>query len=150
MYTDIYIALGTNLGDRLNNFNKSISLLNNNNIVVKNKSKIYETTPMYETEQPRFLNMVIQAQTPLKAQDLLQNLKFIETEIGRTKTYTNGPRVVDLDILYYAVLFKYISIYQLTCKVIGIMTTTTANISTEKKLKRKSTNTSKYTKKLVC
>ncbi len=101
MHTDIYIALGANLGDRVLNFKTSISLLKNNNICIKKVSKIYETTPMYAPNQPRFLNMALHATTAVSPERLLAILKHIERQLGRTTTYTNGPRVIDLDILYY-------------------------------------------------
>lgn len=104
MRTTIYIALGTNLGNRLQNFHKAVHLLQQNAIAVTAKSRVYETSPMYATHQPRFLNMVVQATTDISVTNLLATLKSIEKQVGRTKTYINGPRVVDLDILYYGTL----------------------------------------------
>lgn len=101
MNTTVYIALGSNLGDRVQNFRNTIQILQENTIIITAQSRIYETTPMYETNQPRFLNMVIRATTHMGAIDLLHILKCTEKQVGRTKTYTNGPRVMDLDILYY-------------------------------------------------
>ncbi len=101
IYTDIYIAIGTNLGDKLHNLQRAISVLKIHNISIQKVSKVYKTAPMYKINQPPFLNMAVYAKTDISAECLLKILKHIEVEVGRTKTYTNGPRIVDLDILYY-------------------------------------------------
>jgi 2-amino-4-hydroxy-6-hydroxymethyldihydropteridine diphosphokinase len=99
MITDVYIALGSNQGDRLDHLNGAIDALGPD-VVVCEKSRLYQTAPMYVEDQPAFLNMVLRGETKLSPQDLLCHLKKIEAEIGRVKTYRNGPRVIDLDILY--------------------------------------------------
>jgi 2-amino-4-hydroxy-6-hydroxymethyldihydropteridine diphosphokinase len=96
----VYLALGSNLGDRLANLRTAITHLPP--LVVEERcSTVYETEPAYVTEQPRFLNLVLQARTALSPHKLLQQLKTIERDVGRTTTFRNGPRVVDLDILLY-------------------------------------------------
>jgi len=95
-----YIALGTNLGDRSKNLENAIQLLSSFVEVVA-QSPIYQTIPWGFADQPDFLNQVIFVKTAKRPDELLQLLKQIEVEIGRTPTFQNGPRIVDLDILFY-------------------------------------------------
>ncbi len=97
----VFIAIGTNIGNRQENIDTAINQLNNNNVNIIKKSRIYSTAPMYETEQDRFLNMVVFAETNIKPTELLKLLKDLEEKIGRTPSFRNGPRLIDLDILYY-------------------------------------------------
>ena len=95
-----YIALGTNLGERLDNLRAAIESLSSDvNVLVK--SHVYETPPWGVTDQPAFLNMVVKAETSLEPDALLTTLKQIETELGREKSIRWGPRLIDLDILFY-------------------------------------------------
>ena len=80
--TRVYIALGSNLGDRLGNLEKAIAMLAPTVSAIK-QSPIYDTDPKYVTDQPRFLNMVLVAETDLEPQALLTFLKDIETGLGR-------------------------------------------------------------------
>lgn len=98
--TDVFIALGTNVGDREANLNLAIDALGRL-MEVTGKSRLYQSAPMYVTDQPAFLNMAVKGRTSLSADDLLTGLKDLEEEIGRRPTFRNGPRVIDLDILYY-------------------------------------------------
>ncbi len=96
----IYLALGSNLGNRSNNLQVAIGHLapQVNHIV---QSKVYETEPWGYSDQPLFLNQVIKANTELEPQELLTFVKDIEALMGRTETFRFGPRVIDLDILFY-------------------------------------------------
>ena len=96
----IYIALGTNLGDRELHLREAVQALAPK-IQVLAQSLIYETAPWGFREQPDFLNQVIAAQTNLSPHELLAYLKDIEIRLGRRPTFRNGPRTVDLDILFY-------------------------------------------------
>ncbi len=96
----IYIALGTNLGDRLANLRDAINALAPA-VTVLRESTIYETPPWGYTDQPAFLNMVVEAETSLSPQALLEYLKKREDELGRVKNFRYGPRHIDLDILFY-------------------------------------------------
>ena len=96
----VFIALGTNLGNRLANLRAAIESLAPD-LRVTRESTIYETPPWGYTEQPAFLNMVIQAETSLNPRALLDYLKKREDELGRVKNFRNGPRQIDLDILFY-------------------------------------------------
>lgn len=97
-----YIALGGNVGDRVANIYKALDMLENEcSCVVLDTSFLYETPPMYYTEQPPFLNAACKVATCLEPHDLLAKLKHIESTLGRTASFRNAPRPVDLDILFY-------------------------------------------------
>ena len=96
----VFIALGTNMGDRETNLEKAVSCLSDM-MTVTDRSRLYQSAPMYVTDQAAFLNMAVRGQTDLPPQELLSSLKRLEREIGRRPTFPNGPRVIDLDILYY-------------------------------------------------
>ncbi len=98
--TLIYLGLGSNLGDRKENLEKAIEYLSEK-IKILRLSSIYETDPEGFKEQPKFLNMVISTNTKLKPLQLLQFVKNVESVIGRVPTFPNGPRLVDIDILFY-------------------------------------------------
>ena len=100
MEHNIYIGLGTNLGERETNLRDAVKALAPK-ISVLAKSLIYETTPWGFSDQPKFLNQVIAAKTNLSSFELLAYLKNIEAYMGRKATFRNGPRVIDLDILFY-------------------------------------------------
>jgi 2-amino-4-hydroxy-6-hydroxymethyldihydropteridine diphosphokinase len=70
-------------------------------ILVRKRSALYETQPWGEKNQPFFLNMAVEIETELKPQALLAVLKSVESETGREESYRWGPRIIDLDILFY-------------------------------------------------
>jgi 2-amino-4-hydroxy-6-hydroxymethyldihydropteridine diphosphokinase len=96
----VFLALGTNLGDRPANLRAAIATLPPS-VVVRQSSPVYETPPWGLTDQPAFLNMVVKAETRLEPAALLATLKRIDQELGRTPTVRWGPRVIDMDILFY-------------------------------------------------
>ncbi|NOX19921.1 MAG: 2-amino-4-hydroxy-6-hydroxymethyldihydropteridine diphosphokinase [Nitrospirae bacterium] len=98
---DVYIGVGSNLGDRLSNCKKAIKELSRNALKILKVSTVYESKPWGVTEQPAFLNLVVYGQTKLTPYELLGRLKGIESTLGREETYRWGPRVIDLDILFY-------------------------------------------------
>ena len=101
MSTNIaFLALGTNLGDRPGNLLVAIAALPPA-VTVLEKSFVYETLPWGVTDQPSFLNMVIKGETHQRPQELLKNLKQIETHLGRIPSIHYGPRKIDIDILFY-------------------------------------------------
>jgi 2-amino-4-hydroxy-6-hydroxymethyldihydropteridine diphosphokinase len=100
MPSPIYLALGTNLGDREANLQKAVDSLAPNVRLVR-KSSIYATPPWGYADQPEFLNQVIEVETVLHPLPLLHLLKSIEAEMGREETFRYGPRLIDLDILFY-------------------------------------------------
>lgn len=97
----VFIALGSNLGDRSANLAAAIGRLGDLGLVTR-VSPVYETEPWGITAQPRFLNQVVELQTDLPPHALLRHLKAIETAMGRETTGPRyGPRPIDLDILLY-------------------------------------------------
>ncbi|GAA5808399.1 hypothetical protein MFLAVUS_001790 [Mucor flavus] len=97
-----YIAFGSNIGDRVDNINKAFALLEKEcSSVVLDTSFLYETPPMYYLEQPAFLNGVCKIATSLTPHQLLDKLKETENTLGRLPSFRNGPRPIDLDILFY-------------------------------------------------
>lgn len=96
----IHLALGTNLGNRTGNLRAAIQSLPPT-VIVRQASPVYETPPWGMTDQPAFLNMVLQGETHLSPLELLAYLKNLETELGRTPAVRWGPRLIDMDILFY-------------------------------------------------
>lgn len=96
----VTLALGTNLGDRLDNLQAAIVALPPAVIVLK-RSPVYETPPWGVTDQPAFLNMVLSGRTHLAPLALLPFLKDLETRMGRRPSIRYGPRKIDIDILFY-------------------------------------------------
>lgn len=96
----VYLALGTNLGDRLANLKQAISALTPQ-MELQTKSQVYETPPWGYEDQPKFLNQVIKAQTYLEPEALLKHLKRLEVALGRKASFQNGPRLIDIDLLFY-------------------------------------------------
>ena len=101
MDVEIFLALGSNLGDRQANLGAAIAALDPG-IRAVGASPVYETAPWGFTQQPSFLNQVLRAKTALSPRELLTHLQGIETLLGRTPTFRYGPRPIDLDILFYA------------------------------------------------
>ena len=97
---NVSLALGTNLGDRPENLAAAIAALPPAMTVLE-QSFVYETLPWGVTDQPSFLNMVIIGETSQKPQELLKNLKVLETHLGRIPSIHYGPRKIDIDILFY-------------------------------------------------
>ena len=97
----IYLALGSNIGDRETNLRAAIQSIPAAGITVLRESPIYETEPVGDTDQRWFLNMVVEAETALFPMQLLTRTGKIERALGRVRTVPNGPRTIDIDILLY-------------------------------------------------
>ena len=97
----IYLGLGSNLGDRRAMLEEALRRIAAAGIAIIKRSTIIETEPAYVLDQPRFLNMAIEAETTLMPRALLRKLQRIEREMGRVKTIDKGPRLIDIDILFY-------------------------------------------------
>jgi len=95
-----FLALGSNIGDRLAHLRAAIQALEPE-VNPTECSPVYETPPWGYTDQPKFLNQVVMAETDLSPADLLIYLKDIEEGLGREKSFLYGPRLIDLDILFY-------------------------------------------------
>lgn len=98
----VFLGLGTNVGDREENLNEAQRWLELAGVRMVKRSSIYETDPMYETDQDVFLNMVVEAQTHAMPRALLRILKGVEKGLGRKPGPRNGPRLIDIDILLYS------------------------------------------------
>ena len=96
----VYIALGSNLGNRSEHLHQASDALAPS-VHVLESSPIYETPPWGVIEQPPYLNQVLKAETSLDAESLLAYLKGLEAELGRVVGVRYGPRVIDLDLLFY-------------------------------------------------
>lgn len=100
MSAEVYIALGTNLGNRIANLHHAVEIISSKIILMK-LSAIYETAPWGILDQPAFLNQTLYGRTHLSPQALLDFLKQSEIDLGRRPTVKYGPRLIDLDILFY-------------------------------------------------
>jgi len=98
---DVFIALGSNVGDREVNIKTAIEKIRQRGIKVVKISDIIETEPYGYVDQPKFLNAVLQAETLLSPRELLNTLQEIEKEMGRERKIKWGPRNIDLDIIFY-------------------------------------------------
>jgi len=96
----VYVALGSNLGDRRGNLAAALQQLRAI-MEITALSSLYETAPVGYLDQPLFLNMVCQGQTGLSPRELLKRAKAIETALGREPTFRDGPRVIDIDLIFY-------------------------------------------------
>ena len=96
----VYLALGSNLGNRFENLKEAISSLSPQ-MTVKSKSHVYETLPWGYEDQPKFLNQVLKTETYLQPEPLLKHIKRLEIALGRKASFQNGPRLIDIDILFY-------------------------------------------------
>lgn len=97
---EAYIGFGSNIGDREANINRAIGILKQKIKIIK-ISSLNETKPMYMENQGWFLNGAAKVDTELKPKELLDLLKNTEKNLGRKETGRNGPRIIDLDILFY-------------------------------------------------
>jgi 2-amino-4-hydroxy-6-hydroxymethyldihydropteridine diphosphokinase len=97
-----YIGVGSNIGDRQKFIDSSIADIKNiRGVKVTRASSIYETLPVSDIPQGRYLNGVIEIETDIGPKILLKELNKIEERLGRKRTVKNSPRTIDLDILYY-------------------------------------------------
>ncbi len=97
----VYLLLGSNLGDREKNLAKAVEHLQELGIQIRKKSNIHNTSPWGYTEQPDFLNQAIECWTQLEPSELLRRIKEIERAIGREENFRYGPRIIDIDIIFY-------------------------------------------------
>jgi 2-amino-4-hydroxy-6-hydroxymethyldihydropteridine diphosphokinase len=97
----VFISIGSNMGDRQANCKNAIGRLKDKGIFVGKVSSMYETKPWGMENQADFINMAAEAETSLSPTELLKALKEIEKEMGRQESIKWGPRIIDLDILFY-------------------------------------------------
>ena len=96
----VYFGLGSNLGDRQHYLDRALDFLSQR-LRVEKVSSVYDTEPVGNTNQPRFLNRVCQVSTGLEPLALLTLIKGIESKMGRLPHTSNLPRLIDIDILFY-------------------------------------------------
>ncbi|HLH68783.1 MAG TPA: 2-amino-4-hydroxy-6-hydroxymethyldihydropteridine diphosphokinase [Candidatus Dormibacteraeota bacterium] len=99
--TVVYLGLGSNLGDRSRHLAEARRLLAARGAALRRASQVRETEPYGVTDQPRFLNQVLEVEWDGSPRNLLTTAKAIERELGRTPTFRWGPRVIDIDILLF-------------------------------------------------
>jgi 2-amino-4-hydroxy-6-hydroxymethyldihydropteridine diphosphokinase len=97
----VYLSLGSNLGERGKNIARAIAAMGNHGLCVLRQSALYETEPVDFLDQPWFLNCVVEAETALPPENLIDRLLTIEREMGRERLLPGGPRIIDIDILFY-------------------------------------------------
>ena len=97
----VWIALGSNMGEGRKNLDLAIKMMNERGVLVEKVSTYIETEPYGYTEQDNFVNAVCIAETKLSPRELLENLLKIELDMGRVRIIKWGPRIIDLDILFY-------------------------------------------------
>ena len=96
----VYLSLGSNIGNRRKNLESAVKELDKKNIKLIKLSSLYETEPI-GPKQRKFYNVAGKFTTNFKSQELLEVIKNIEKNLGRKKTYHWGPRIIDIDILFY-------------------------------------------------
>ncbi len=99
---ELYLLLGSNLGDRLANIQNATNLVVERVGEVLKRSCLYQTAPWGVIEQPDFLNQVLKIKTALHPIDVLSVILKIEKQLGRERKEIWGARLIDIDILYYA------------------------------------------------
>ncbi len=97
---EVYLGLGSNMGDRQGNLSRALDLLSRK-LQIGEVSSVYDTEPVGDVSQPHFLNMVCQVYTRIAPEALLILAKGIETKLGRASGKPNAPRPIDIDILLY-------------------------------------------------
>ena len=97
----VYIGIGSNLGNRINNIEKAKYFLNLYGINITKISSYYETLSWPDVSKPKFINIVIQSNTRFSPQKFLEIFKSIEKTLGRKKSVKNSPRTCDIDIISY-------------------------------------------------
>ena len=95
-----FIAIGSNLGERIENCMRAVEAISDFAKITA-LSSIYETEPVDYEDQPDFINCVVEIETSIPPFDLLIFLQRVETAIGRERIEEQGPRVIDLDIIFY-------------------------------------------------
>ncbi len=102
-FVDLFLSLGSNMGDRESNLAQATMALSINlNISDFQSSSYYDSEPLYNINQPNFLNSVVKCKTTLKPFEVLDVIQKVEKMIGRkNKKEKNGPRIIDIDILFH-------------------------------------------------
>lgn len=99
--TTVVLGLGSNVGTRTRNLSAARRRLRERGVRILRQSRVIETEPWGVTDQPRFLNQVVEGEWSGSPRQLLRAVKAVEREGGRVKTRRWGPRVIDVDILFF-------------------------------------------------
>lgn len=97
----VYLGLGSNLGSRARNLSSARRRLRQKGLRIVRQSRVIETEPWGVTDQPRFLNQVVEGRWDGTPRQLLKAVKQVEREGGRVPSRRWGPRAIDVDILYF-------------------------------------------------
>ena len=97
----VYIGIGSNLGNRINNITKAKHFLNINGVKIIKSSSCYETLSWPDPSKPKFINVIVQSNTKLSPEKFLIIFKSIEKKLGRKKSAKNTPRICDIDLISY-------------------------------------------------
>jgi len=99
---DVYLSIGTNMGERFENLQHAVKLLEGKDeIEVVQISSVYETAAVGYTDQADFLNIAVRIKTSYSSSEMLKICQWVESELGRVREFRWGPRIIDLDILLY-------------------------------------------------
>ncbi len=105
--SDVFLGLGSNLGDRWGHLSKAVGMVARHPLMkLEALSPVYASEPLYYVDQPNFLNMALAIGSELSPGRLLKELKLIERRVGRRPTFQNGPRAIDIDVIYFAGLTR--------------------------------------------
>jgi len=108
---DIFLGIGSNIGNRINHIERAKSLLLENNINLISISSYYETPSWPDPKNPKFINIILKVHCTLDAKKLLSLCKNIELKLGRKKSPKNSPRECDIDIIDFNGLVQKDKIY---------------------------------------
>ncbi len=97
----VYLSLGSNLGDRAGQIARALEALAADRIRPLRQSALYFTEPIGGPDQRSFLNCVVEAETEWMPRELLRHLQRVEWALGRRRLVRQGPRAIDIDILFY-------------------------------------------------
>ena len=99
-FNKIILSLGSNIGDKKSNLETAINQINKFS-TIKNISSIYESDPILLKDQENFFNLVLEIQYKKTVIELLKTIKDVEIRMGRKKTVKYGPRIIDIDIVFF-------------------------------------------------
>lgn len=97
----VYLLIGGNVGNVRETFRNAIAAIGQKTGMVKKKSSLYETAAWGMENQPAFLNQALEVATEFSAREMLEKVLYIEQELGRTRDEKFGPRIIDIDILFF-------------------------------------------------
>jgi 2-amino-4-hydroxy-6-hydroxymethyldihydropteridine diphosphokinase len=101
MVETVFLSLGSNQGDRAANLDRALELLTGGEVFLLCRSSYYLTDPVGPVRQPRFLNIACRVKSALAPEPLLDACLGVEQEMGRVRRVDKGPRLIDIDILFY-------------------------------------------------